>query len=99
MKLVVAVVQDQDVNRLVDALMEHSFSATKLASTGGFLREGNTTVLIGVDDEAVDEVVSLVNNACQSRKKEAVHRLPKGNQVSIGGATLFVMDVEKFEKV
>ena len=94
MKLVVAVVQDQDVSKLIDSLMESNFSATKLASTGGFLREGNTTVLIGVDDDSVEQVVLIVNNACQSSKK------PKGKQeVTVGGATVFVLDVEKFEKV
>ena len=95
MKLVVAVVQDQDVSRLMDGLMENGFSATKLASTGGFLREGNTTVLIGVEDDSVDQVVSVVNGACNSCKKPR-----HGKQdVLVGGATVFVLDVEKFEKV
>lgn len=101
MKLVIAVVQDQDVNRLVDGLMEAGFSATKLASTGGFLREGNTTMLMGVDDEAVDQVVSLVNNVCQACKRQ-VSGKSKGTgkqEITVGGATVFVLDVEKFEKV
>lgn len=102
MKLVVAVVQDQDVGRLMDGLMENGFSATKLASTGGFLREGNTTVLIGIDDEAVEQVVGLVNTACQSCKRQ-VSGKSKGQQakqeITVGGATMFVLDVEKFEKV
>lgn len=95
MKLVIAVVQDQDVSRLMDGIMENGFSATKLASTGGFLREGNTTVLIGVDDDSVDQVTSVVNNACQPSRKPS-----HGKQdVLVGGATVFVLNVEKFEKV
>ena len=55
MKLIVAVVQDQDSNRLSTALTKNDFRATKLASTGGFLRSGNTTFLIGTDDSPRSE--------------------------------------------
>ena len=54
MKLIIAIVQDEDANRLVSSLMEAGFGATKLATTGGFLRAGNTTLLIGVEDERLE---------------------------------------------
>lgn len=109
MKMVVAVVQDQDVNRLLARLAEEGCGATKLASTGGFLRQGNTTLLIGVDQDRVDRVVEVIKETCQSRKQlvtpmAAVGRsinsyLPNPIEVSVGGATIFVLNVEGFSKV
>lgn len=69
MKLVVAVVQDQDSNRLASALTKNNFRATKLASTGGFLRSGNTTFLIGVDDKSVPQLLDLIRDNCRSREQ------------------------------
>ena len=60
MKLIVAIVQDQDVNALMDALTEKKYRVTKLSSTGGFLKSGNTTLLIGVENDKVNEVKELV---------------------------------------
>ncbi|MBP3652308.1 MAG: cyclic-di-AMP receptor, partial [Clostridia bacterium] len=54
MKLIIAIVQDEDASRLVSKLMAEGFGATKLATTGGFLRSGNTTLLTGVDDDKLD---------------------------------------------
>ena len=67
MKLIVAVVQDQDSNRLSAALTKSDFRATKLASTGGFLRSGNTTFLIGTDDSLVPKAAELIRENCRSR--------------------------------
>lgn len=109
MKLIVAVVQDQDVNKLLARLSEEGHGATKLASTGGFLRQGNTTLLIGVDPDRVDRVVETIKDTCHSRKQlvtpmAAVGRsinsyLPNPIEVSVGGATIFVLDVKGFAKV
>ena len=60
MKLIIAVVQNEDADAVVDALLENDFRATRLASTGGFLRRGNTTVMIGVQDQQVDHVMDLI---------------------------------------
>ncbi|NLU41702.1 MAG: hypothetical protein GXX08_05835 [Firmicutes bacterium] len=108
MKLIIAVVQDQDVDRLVDALMDEGYRATKLASTGGFLKSGNTTLLIGVEDSHADRVVDIVKDTCKSRTQmvaplTAVGRsmsnyVPSPVEVPIGGATVFVVNVERFEK-
>ena len=67
MKLLVTIVQDQDVPVLLDTLMKEGYSATKLASTGGFLRMGNTTLLIGVDDEKVDNALELIARVSSKR--------------------------------
>lgn len=109
MKLIVAVVQDQDVNKLLARLADEGFGATKLASTGGFLRQGNTTVLVGVEPDQVQRVTELVKETCQTRKQlvtpmAAVGRsinsyLPEPIEVSVGGATIFVLNVEDFAKV
>jgi uncharacterized protein YaaQ len=109
MRFVLCVVQDQDVNRLLGVLLEHGYSATKLASTGGFLRQGNTTLFLGVEAEKVDEVVGLISDTCHNRKQlvtpmTSVGRtvngyMPNPVEVTVGGATVFVMDVERFAKV
>ncbi|MDI3316201.1 MAG: cyclic-di-AMP receptor [Bacillota bacterium] len=108
MKLVIAVVQDKDSGRLLSALVDRGHSATKLASTGGFLREGNTTLLIGVEDDEVEEVLHLIGEVCQSRQQMVNPMPPAAGQVesymtypvevTVGGATVFVLDVEHFAK-
>ena len=60
MKLVISIVQDDDALDLVDALNEKGYSVTKLATTGGFLKSGNTTLLAGVQKEKVDDVISII---------------------------------------
>lgn len=106
LKLVLAVVEDDDAVILMDSLIEHEFGATKLASTGGFLLRGNTTLLIGVDDERVDELVALIRKVCIRRKKlmpQATSEIPTSIalpiEVESGGATLFVLSVDRFQKI
>ena len=109
MKLIVAIVQDEDSTRLVNKLMEHGFGATKLATTGGFLRSGNTTLLTGVDDDRMGDAMKLIETTCKSRRQMApVHAPMPGSagmymsaypvEVTVGGATVFVLDVEQFHK-
>ena len=106
MKLIVAIVQDQDSNRLSKALMESNFRATKLATTGGFLRSGNTTFMIGTDDDHVERALEIIKKNCQSREQLVAPVSPMGGnadsyvpfpiQVEVGGATVFVLPVEQF---
>lgn len=108
MKLIVAVIQDKDSMHLIETLIENGYRATKLASTGGFLREGNTTLLIGVEEEKVDDVVAIIKKTCRSREQLVTPISPVGGptdlyvpypvEVVVGGATIFVLDVERFEK-
>ncbi|ANE46013.1 hypothetical protein SY83_06620 [Paenibacillus swuensis] len=107
MKLVVAVVQDKDSNRLSNALIKTGFRATKLASTGGFLRAGNTTFMIGTEDERVTEVLQVIKANCKIREQVVTPVSPMGGttdsyipfpvEVQVGGAAVFVMPVERFE--
>ncbi|MEW5866005.1 MAG: cyclic-di-AMP receptor [Bacillota bacterium] len=109
MKLVIAVVQDQDASPLMDMLVDRGFRATKLATTGGFLRQGNTTLLIGTEDEDVEDVVEIIKSVCRWRTQlippmSVVGRSVESYvgqpvEVPVGGATIFVLDVTRFEKI
>lgn len=106
MKLIVAVVQDQDSNRLSTALTKSDFRNTKLASTGGFLRAGNTTFLMGVEDDLVSKALDLIRDNCRSRDQMVAPVSPMGGnadsyipypiEVEVGGATVFVLPIEQF---
>ncbi|NEU32521.1 hypothetical protein GN156_17395 [bacterium LRH843] len=108
MKLIMAVIQDKDSNRLSDALVKANHRATKLASTGGFLRAGNTTFLIGAEDDQIDHIMQLIKDNCQSRNQLVAPISPMGGnadsyvpypvEVQVGGATVFVLPVEEFEQ-
>lgn len=108
MQLIYAVVQDKDVPRLSEALVKDGFRATKLASTGGFLRAGNTTFMIGVEDERVEDVMSAIRRSCRAREQLVTPLSTIGNQVEsyvsypvsvqVGGATVFVVRVDRFEQ-
>ncbi|AOZ92838.1 cyclic-di-AMP receptor [Paenibacillus crassostreae] len=107
MKLIIAIVQDKDSNRLSGELVKSNFRATKLASTGGFLRAGNTTFMIGVDDSQVEAVMAVINKSCKVREQLVTpvtpmsgttdSYLPLPVEVQVGGATVFVMPVDRFE--
>ncbi len=109
MKLIISIVQDEDASNLVSELMNDRFSVTKLASTGGFLRSGNTTLLLGVDDERLEPALEIIKKVCVSRKQIEVFPSPAMGamgmytpypvEVTVGGATVFVLDVEQFHKI
>lgn len=106
MKMVIAVVQDQDSNRLSNALTQADFRATKLASTGGFLRAGNTTFLIGTNEDNVPSLLQLIRDNCRARDQLVAPISPMGGnadayipypvEVEVGGATVFVLPIEQF---
>ena len=103
------VVQDKDAVHLLDGLLVRGLRATKLASTGGFLREGNTTLMIGVDDGRLQEVLDVVRATCRAREQLVTPLAPLAGatdpyvpypvEVQVGGATVFVLNVEGFEKI
>ena len=108
MKLIVAIVQDQDAISLIDDLTEHKYRVTKLASTGGFLKSGNTTLLIGVEDEEVNKVIGIIERNCKTREITTSllnvtipgeTYIPYPLQVKVGGATLFILDVEEHIRI
>jgi len=106
MKLILAVVQDQDSNKLMNALVDHNFRATKLATTGGFLKSGNTTFMIGTEDIRVDKALQIIKDNCKSRDQLVAPISPMGGnadsyvpypvEVEVGGATVFVLPIENF---
>ncbi len=109
MKLVVAVVQDRDSQRLIEKLVSKGLRSTKLASTGGFLKAGNTTLLIGVEDDQVESALAVIRETCKAREQLVTPVVPAGGgaaesyvpypiEVVVGGATVFVVDVEKFTR-
>ena len=108
MKLVVAVIHDRDQKRTSDALLKAGFKFTKIASTGGFLREGNVTVLMGAEEEQLNGLMAILDE-CSRAREQYVNVLPPEAtpvgtfltspvKVQVGGAIAFVMDVERFER-
>lgn len=109
MKLVIAIVQDEDVDALTEELVGAGHRFTKVSTTGSFLRTGNTSLLIGVDDEQVDAIMGILERTCRRRTQVAVPYspalepgllyLPENIEVEVGGAIVFVMNVNRFERL
>ena len=108
MKLIISIVNNDDSNAVSSALTEHGFFVTKLATSGGFLKKGNTTFFIGTSDDKVDHAIEIIKSHAKKRvvKEPAVPPTEMGDfltpimiDVLVGGATVFVVDVDRFEKV
>lgn len=107
--LVMAVVQDADVPKLTRALAAAGLDATRLASSGGFLREGNTTLMIGVPRARLEELKERIASNCRKRTRMMSPAIPLAEQseglaaepveVEVGGAVLFVLGVQEFVKL
>lgn len=108
MKLIMAIVQDKDSNLLSSEFIDANIRATKLSSTGGFLKSGNTTFIIGVEDERVEEVLQIIKESAQTRRQfmtppvnldatsDSAMAYPV--EVQVGGATVFVLPVDAFHQ-
>ncbi|ACM04556.1 Protein of unknown function (DUF970) superfamily [Thermomicrobium roseum DSM 5159] len=95
MKLVIAVVQNEDADSIVESLLERQFRATRLASTGGFLRRGNTTLLIGVEDHDVETVLDVIRTRARTRiRQDSAH-----GAVESAAATVFVIPLEDYQRL
>ena len=109
MKLVVAFVQGEDAGQTVAALSQSGISVTRLASSGGFLQQGNATLLIGVDEEKVEQAIAIIRENCRERNRYLTPMppmvepgemfMPYPVEVQVGGATVFVLPIETFEKL
>jgi uncharacterized protein YaaQ len=108
MKLIYAIVNNDDSHSVSSSLTKAGFFITKLASTGGFLMSGNTTFLICAEDNKVDEIISIISERSKKRKQLVPASACGGTEfcsasfpieVTVGGATIFVTDIERFEKV
>ncbi len=107
MKLIYAIVNNDDSHSVAHAITKAGFQATKLASTGGFLLSGNTTFLICSDDDKVNEIIDIIATNSKKRKQFVPSSVSYGVggytsipvEVTVGGATIFVTNIERFEKV
>ena len=109
MKFVVAIVHNEDAGVLVDALLEGEHRATRFHSSGGFLKQSNATVIVGAEDDAVEAVLEIIRANCTSRTQvvnpmppimePGEFFMPYPLEVEVGGATVFVLPVERFERL
>ncbi len=107
MKLMIAIVQDEDAGDVIAALNEAEIQVTRLATKGGFLRSGNTTIMTGVDDDKVEKALHIIEENSRARTQYATLPSSCGTmhgfimapiEVKVGGATVFILDVEQFHK-
>ena len=107
MKLILAIVSNDDAPAVSTALTKNNFYITRLATTGGFLRAGNTTIIVGTEDEKVDKVIELIGSEAK-RRTEIVPSTASYDigryasfpvEVQIGGATIFVLDIDQLMKL
>jgi len=108
-KLIIAIVQDEDTDVLTEALISAGFRFTKISTTGSFLRTGNTSLMIGVEDAGVEPVMNILRRTCRRRTQIAVPYspalepgllyMPENFEVEVGGAVVFVANVSQFERI
>ena len=106
MKLITAIVNKEDSKNVCNELLKSKFYVTRLATTGGFLLAGNTTFIIGTDDEKVEQVLGIIEENSKRRTQIVPSSIAYGAglssaypiEVTVGGATIFVTDVSRFEK-
>lgn len=107
MKLILAIVSNDDASVLMKELVKEKFMVTKLSSTGGLLRKGNTTLMIGSRDDDVNKILNIIHKFSKTRNElvpssviSDIGIIPSTPlEVTVGGATVFVVDVEKFMKI
>jgi uncharacterized protein YaaQ len=108
MKLILAVVQDMDADPAVAALNEAGYKVTKVASTGGFFHKGNATLMCGIKDSEIDAVLEILRKVCRQRTHVLPLNVAPGEpmvapgaftEVPVGGAAVFIVNVERFEQI
>ncbi len=107
MKMIVAIVQDQDATEVTRTLRQAKVPHTSIKTRGGFLQRGSVMIMAGVDESAVDSVIDLMARHCHRR--EIMHKPDLGSMhpdayvspttVSVGGAVIFILDVDQFRKI
>ncbi|MGL5978448.1 MAG: cyclic-di-AMP receptor [Erysipelotrichaceae bacterium] len=107
MKLILAIISKDDSHEVTNVLTKANFQVTKLASTGGFLRSGNTTIIVGCEDELVEQAIALIGEKSSSRMEvistatsyDMSNLVTFPIEVKVGGATIFVINVDQFLKL
>lgn len=107
MKLLIAIINNDDSHRILNAIGRAGLYATKLSTSGGFLRSGNLTLIMGVEDERVDEALDILRRNCSKREEtttpipafadDMISSIPV--KITVGGAVVFVLDVDQFHKM
>jgi len=108
-KLIASIVNGDDAHELTESLKRGGFQSTKISTTGGFLREGNATILVGIEDDKFAAVLDIIRENCH-RRTQFVNPLPpvmepgelympNPVEVEVGGATIFVLNVERMDRV
>ena len=107
-QLILSIVQDEDAGPVIEALTGDGFRATRINTVGGFLRKGNATILVGVERERLQRALLIIRDNCETRTEYFVPTAPgevgepyplDPIQVQVGGATIFVLDCERFERL
>ncbi len=108
MKLVITIIHARDKSKVTENLLHSGYKFTQIASTGGFLRDGNCTLLIGAEDDQIEEVMGIIRDNCKSREQfmslpppdvmPAGTFIPSPVKVCVGGSVTFVLPVERFER-
>uniref|UniRef100_A0A7C5RTH4 Transcriptional regulator n=1 Tax=Thermomicrobium roseum TaxID=500 RepID=A0A7C5RTH4_THERO len=109
MKLVIAIVQAEDADRLVSELVDEGFRVTRIASSGALLRRENASLLLGVEERDIPRVLSIIRRTCRRRKEIVIPYapamepgllwLPENFEVEVGGATVFILPIERMERI
>ena len=109
MKLFFGIVQEPDADALADSLISSGFRFTRVPTAGGFLREGNTTFIVGVDDNRIGDLLGVVRrnattrmqivSPLQTAQDPGEARLPFPLEVQVGGATVFMFDLDLVEQI
>ncbi|MDR0899124.1 MAG: cyclic-di-AMP receptor [Lactobacillaceae bacterium] len=107
MKLITAIVQEKDANPVANALVENDIRATRLNTAGGFLRSGNATFIIATEDNNVDNTIQIISDNSKKRTEfvtppvalNMATELTEPLEVTVGGATIIVQDIERFEQI
>lgn len=94
MKLIIAILKDSITSKVIKSLTKYNYRTTKLSSTGGFLKSGNTTLLIGVEDEKVDQAIKLIENECKDEKHQ-----DKKDEINESGANIFILNMDKYKRI
>lgn len=106
-KLLIIITSDSEADKLIHQLVRRGYPATKVSSTGGFLRRGSATIFSGVDETDIDSVMAIIHQECEARiETMPAQALPfpesilpaEPVRVRVGGAIVFVIPVERFEK-
>lgn len=107
MKLILAIMSNEDANKVQENLNKENFFSTRLTTKGGFLKASNTTFIIGLKKEKVEQVLDILRKHSKTKTQLIPNNIlnemsiyaPLSSELTVGGATVFILDIEKFLKI